>query len=135
MLNKLMGKLISPKIGLNVIRSHVESAVNHPVKKYDMQFHAQTEKVDFLVYWPDDENLEDYPTEIKVKYRFDNTHLYQYPEGAKLCNILMKLLRAEIPSGSTLDYAVVRFDENNENIESDMYITENGKKVKLSQRL
>ena len=104
-----------------------------------MQFLVETKTLNFLVFFDHSKHdIHKFPEDVKMKY-FDFrtdlpriSHLYKYNESEKFSDLIIKLLKEKIPAGTTLDYAIIRFDSETD-VESDLYVTQSdGKKTKQS---
>ncbi len=82
----LLGKLMSPKLGLTVVKSHLEKHFDKDIEKFDMIYYGERNTIDFKVFGK----------------------LHNYLDGETLCNLIANLCKSRLQQGATLDSPVIQ---------------------------
>ena len=123
-----LASLISPKLVLEMLKTKVEDHVKHKVNDFEMLVHIQARKVDFNVAYPSNENVPPFYKFNKERERFDRLYKYESP---LLFDAITNLLKKEVQTSDTLDYAIISFQNGGKKTIAEIYTTNSdGKKLK-----
>jgi len=89
-----LGNLVSPKIGLSMLRSEIEKTLGFPVKSYLMLYDVTNSKMEFIIPVGGE----------KRKYPFDGAE--------SLGKIFVSVCEKEVPKDTTIEKIVISYGEN-----------------------
>jgi len=102
-----LSKLISPKLGLTIVKSQLEKHFNKDIEKFDMIYYGASKTIDFKV--------------------FGKRH--NYVDGKQLCDIIDGLIKDKMENNAILDFVIIHYDEV---LSCDVYTTLNNERTHLN---
>jgi hypothetical protein len=108
-------KLISPLLGLKVVKANLEENLGFKVDKFDIIYKAFNDEISFRIYVND---------KIRV---------YPYDEGKQLAKIISHSIKDKTPEGTIIDYAIILYSDKQ--CSAELYFDNKGVKEKLTIEL
>lgn len=108
--------LISPIVGLSLVRKGIESELKQRVPIYEIVYKANEKTIFFNI--PNGDKIRSYP----------------YEDSAKLCNMIENLVKIELKTNDKID--IVKINHVNDTAIIDIYYrNEQGEKLHLKQTI
>jgi hypothetical protein len=104
-IGKLLKGIIPPKMALSLLTTKISSELGHEVERYILEMNTVTNKVKFIVEWPD--KLGPRPD----KYKVTGKHTYVL-DSDDLINAFKAAVSVHIESGTTIDVIFMDYDDN-----------------------
>jgi hypothetical protein len=107
-----LGKLISPKIGVVMIRKSIEKQLGKKVPFFDIRVNLNTNKLQFII-----------------------DGIFYDHEAEELKKIIVMTVKGSLEKGSTIDLINISITDKDEILESVYYTTKKGEKQFFKEKL
>lgn len=92
-LKTLTSSVISPKIGLDMLRGQIENTLGFKVESYSLHVNCETETVDFIIPVKGEEHPRKYP----------------YDDKAGLGVMIKTAIASEVKNGDIVDFIIIDY--------------------------
>lgn len=108
--------LISPIIGLSMVRAGIQKELGFKVPVYTIEYLADDRKINFHI-------------EVEGK-----TRVYPYDQSDKLCTLIDNLVKSELKTGDKIDVVKVLHENDRASVQV-FYRNSKGEKLLLNNKL
>lgn len=108
----MITSLISPRVGLGIIKREIEKQANVNVKHFEILYHKKFDNLKFII------TQDDKPDKLELKY---------YDEGDKLSTLINTMIRTQLDEDISIDGFKIE-TENKQIKASVFYINPKGEK-------